>query len=50
MVETELLKSEGFAMAIFILLAIIVVGLVIYMVASLRGIQKSRSEVEKLFK
>jgi hypothetical protein len=37
-------------MAIYLLLGIIIAGLAVYVVVSLKGIQKSRTEVEKLFK
>ena len=37
-------------MAIYLLLGIIIAGLAVYILVSLRGIQKSRSEVENLFK
>jgi hypothetical protein len=37
-------------MAVYLLLGIIIAGLAVYVIVSLKGIQKSRSEVEKLFK
>jgi hypothetical protein len=39
----------GFAMAIYLLVSIILAGLAVYIVVSVRGIQKSRSEIDKLF-
>jgi len=37
-------------MAVYLLLGIIIAGLAVYIVVSIKGIHKSRSEVEKLFK
>ena len=36
-------------MAIYLLVSIILAGLAVYIVVSVRGMQKSRSEIDKLF-
>jgi len=37
-------------MAIYLMAGIILGGLVIFIIVSIRGIQKSKSEIEKMFK
>lgn len=50
MVENYALKLEGKAMAVYLMAGIILGGLVLYIFVSIRGIRKSRSEIEKMFK
>jgi hypothetical protein len=50
MVEIYALKMEGSLMAVYLLAGIILGGLVLYIVVSIRGIKKSRAEIEKMFK
>jgi hypothetical protein len=37
-------------MAVYLLAGIILGGLVLYIIVSIRGVKKSRSEIEKMFK
>jgi hypothetical protein len=41
---------EGNLMAVYLLAGIILGGLFLFIVISIRGIKKSRSEIEKMFK
>ncbi len=41
---------EGNSMAIYLMAGIILGGLFLYIIISVRGIRKSRSEIEKMFK
>jgi len=50
MVENYTLKLKGKAMAVYLLAGIILGGLVLYIIVSIRGIKKSRAEIEKMFK
>jgi hypothetical protein len=41
---------EGLAMAVYLMLGIIIVGLAVYIGVSLHSIKKSRTEIENYFK
>jgi hypothetical protein len=45
-----MLKMEGNFMAVYLLAGIILGGLLLFIVISIRGIKKSKSEIEKMFK
>jgi hypothetical protein len=37
-------------MAVYLMAGIILAGLLLYLIVSIRGIQKSKSEIDKMFK
>ncbi len=50
MLENHAIKMEGKAMAIYLMAGIILGGLCLFIIISIRGVKKSKAEIENMFK